>query len=397
MELIRPLLSPALELLQLRIDPELRYSNEWNTSSHISNLKDFSPFLKKVFFYHPGSPIEGPFPETVGALCQLPMLRILVLPYIDANSLPLLQSHPTLEHIGIRRFFAVRDHVTQADRCSAVFTPSLDSLFLCFDKENDNALVDFLRNKHFSVRSLTVEMAGDNTDDGLHELLLVIIKSFSAIHLQELTFSTTRFSHQSCEQTRLLHPHAIRDLAVFSSLKELDIPHGDTWDLDDLAILDLASSLPRLERVRLATFLLRPSPTPPSHMTIGSVLHFLRTCPNLTFLGLIFDGSVVVPLPPEGTFAPNTRITNFGAGPVNFSRLMSLEVGISHITAESVTGIAEILHAVLPNLDEFHTGKCPFDNHPIDNDPVWKENLRCWEAVLEEVKLLSKVEGIELK
>jgi hypothetical protein len=128
-----------------------------------------------------------------------------------------------------------------------------------------------------------------------------------------------RHSHLSLTSLFLgyLHPHVegniasyavdsatFRILFCFENLTEVYI-EAVSFDLDDVVLLEMAHSWPRLESLNLEL----DTPPQPNHVTLHSLRSLARHCPDLRKLRMTFDASVIPPPDTSGAHVLQTSLT----------------------------------------------------------------------------------------
>ncbi|KAJ7647963.1 hypothetical protein FB45DRAFT_782946 [Roridomyces roridus] len=136
-------------------------------------------------------------------------------------------------------------------------------------------------------------------------------------------------------------------LFSFRNLVQVHINLPVVSQLDDAAVTDVASSWPKLEKLRLAgplySFYGSPEPTPrqpePPRMTLKALIAFATYCRDLESLTLSIDGTSAVPSPSDGEL-PAAQLA-----------LRWFDVGISPIGKE-VESVAKLVGRLFPRLRE---------------------------------------------
>ncbi|KAJ7495543.1 hypothetical protein FB451DRAFT_1121995 [Mycena latifolia] len=105
----------------------------------------------------------------------------------------------------------------------------------------------------------------------------------------------------------------LRTLFCFVNMVSVSLEQPFGFDLDDADIFDMARTWPRLEFLALAAY-----PALKPRVTIQGLYAFAQQCPNLDYLEITVDGTVVVPAPPAGSVSQHSlRVLNVSGSLIN--------------------------------------------------------------------------------
>ncbi|KAJ7218206.1 hypothetical protein C8J57DRAFT_1395394 [Mycena rebaudengoi] len=144
---------------------------------------------------------------------------------------------------------------------------------------------------------------------------------------------------------------ALRALFCFASLRVISIASPVGFDLDDVAMRQIARAWPKIEILHLITAF--PStPLTKTRSTLQCLLSFAQYCPNLRTLNLTLDASIVPPL---------------GTTSLSQEALTSWNVGYSAISSSRF--VSRFISALFPNLRYVD----PSNDAEISSRNRWKE------------------------
>ncbi|KAF9223030.1 hypothetical protein BS17DRAFT_149807 [Gyrodon lividus] len=146
------------------------------------------------------------------------------------------------------------------------------------------------------------------------------------------------------DEKHIIDIATLRPLFQLKRLTCLKLETLCTYDLDNVAIKEIAAAWPLLETLDVS--IRECGWEIPSKVTLQGLIPLLRDCPNLTLLGVVVDATIL----------PATSIKLPGAGVRNTS-LEFLWLADSKITRSSL--VAAFLSAVAPNIEQIVSWNTP--------------------------------------
>ncbi|KAJ6507476.1 hypothetical protein DFH09DRAFT_281158 [Mycena vulgaris] len=338
---VRLFLGPRLENLGLSV---------LQSTAHLSLLPDIA--------------VECPLLTDVGVECSyeldgqrsvstlvlgLHRLESLFLPCLDNPAVEHIARLPSLTSLTLENQGALVPFPEYFSSNDVLF-PRLSSLNIT---GNDvNAVVPFLTLlTHAPIVELTIDIPDLTPAKDIAECYSVMARHCSQSHtsLGKLTIGHGWGSDTSPTSadiaTYLIHSPQFLPLLTFTNLTEVFLTPAVGFDLDDMAVADLAQAWPHLRKLYLfpSVYL-----NLPSRITLTGLLPFAQHCPHLSHLKLPLDASAA-PKWPQGHKAGATRVRQ--------SRLRWLDVLRSPI--ENPFLVAGFLSSVFPKLRWIFTDQDP--------------------------------------
>ncbi|KAJ7697241.1 hypothetical protein B0H17DRAFT_1197640 [Mycena rosella] len=226
-------------------------------------------------------------------ICELTHLKTLNVHNLDQPAFAYLAQLPSLTALavsGVPEFLPSRitmDPPPFSNLRSVAFGSATHEFTTAFIAMNSWSLIAF-RSSIISVPTAaqTAELYAMLASKCSH-------KTLAQLHLG----GGARFDIQPLHplEAYAVQSDALRSLGCFQNLQEVTLVPPGGFDIDDAMVEDLARAWPRIFSLQLGGSYRSPS----SRVTLHSLRALAAHCPNLGFLSLVFDASIVPDVPPE--------------------------------------------------------------------------------------------------
>ncbi|KAJ7741158.1 hypothetical protein DFH07DRAFT_1064025 [Mycena maculata] len=311
------------------------------TISHLSilsNLVTKCPVLTTVTIWTNGFLDLEATPVISNFVCALTHVKSLDVPWLNPAAFTHLAQLPDVESLSFRRI------LHQPSRSlfpspSTINFPSFRALqelkFISADLKIVGGLLTLASN--CPLVRVEISNAGEPTKDTVGEFYVTVANHCSHAVLRRIYIGGDKKNQiaATAEQidTYAVGLHELKPLFSFDNLVSVCLTHPVGFDLDDVAVLAMASAWPRIQDLVLVTSLTRHLD---SRVTLEGLCAFAKYCPRLHTLEITFDATHI----PENLYQGQTRVAQ--------DSLMSLNVGSSAINEPR--RVAKFLSAIFPKL-----------------------------------------------
>ncbi|KAJ7495550.1 hypothetical protein FB451DRAFT_1478478 [Mycena latifolia] len=165
------------------------------------------------------------------------------------------------------------------------------------------AVINIISNAQ--LKRLEFELLDDaGPSDAIGRLYSALTTHCSHVSLQDISMRGAWPSGSASMDQYRIHGATLRTLFCFGNMVSVELHQCSGFDLDDADIFDMARAWPRLEFLALIGYLaLKP------RVTVQGLYAFAQQCPNLDYLAIMVDATVVVPEPRVGSVSQDTLRT----------------------------------------------------------------------------------------